>query len=63
MILVLSFDMEMNVVVEENHQRSDSTPLSKSSGSVIRIDTISIDLTGAVKTHQEARNCEHFSIR
>ncbi|PSR91790.1 Protein EMBRYONIC FLOWER like [Actinidia chinensis var. chinensis] len=55
--------MEMSVVAEEHHQRSDSTPLSKSSGSVIRIDTISIDLTGAVETHQEARNCEHFSIR
>ncbi|GFS44911.1 embryonic flower 1 [Actinidia rufa] len=52
--------MEMSVAVEENHQ---STPLSKSSGSVISIGTISIDLTGAVETHQDARNCEHFSIR
>lgn len=56
-------DMERSIVVAENQQRSDSTPLSKSSGSLIRIDTISINLAGAMDNHHEARNCEHFSIR
>ncbi|KAL6957399.1 hypothetical protein U1Q18_021760 [Sarracenia purpurea var. burkii] len=55
--------MERSAVVEENHQRSDSTPMSKSSGSIIRIDAISIDLADAMENHREASKCDHFSIR
>lgn len=60
---VHSSDMERSVLVEENHQRSNSTPISKSSGSIIRIDAISIELASAMENNCEASKCEHFSIR
>lgn len=55
--------MEQSVEVEENRQKSDSLPPTKSSGSLIRIDAITIDLSGAMDNHQDASQCEHFSIR
>lgn len=55
--------MERSVLVEENHQRSNSTPISKSSGSIIRIDAISIELASAMENNREASKCERFSIR
>lgn len=49
--------------MEENHQRRDSTTISKSSGPIIRIDAITIELAGAMENNHEASKCEHFSIR
>ncbi|XP_059640892.1 protein EMBRYONIC FLOWER 1 isoform X2 [Cornus florida] len=54
--------MEKSKVVEENHQRSDHSPVSKSLGSLIKIDSISIDLGSAMEKN-ETEKCEHFSIR
>ncbi|KAL6985417.1 hypothetical protein U1Q18_018792 [Sarracenia purpurea var. burkii] len=48
--------MERSTVVEQNQQKGESPPLAKSLGSLIRIDTISIDLAGAMENHPESRN-------
>nr|AHZ89713.2 embryonic flower 1 [Dimocarpus longan] len=53
--------MEKSLVVLENHQTGDSDLVSKSAGSSIKIDSISIDLVSNDET--DARECEHFSIR
>ncbi|XP_044470994.1 protein EMBRYONIC FLOWER 1-like isoform X2 [Mangifera indica] len=48
-------------MVEENHHTSNSDLVSKSVGSSIKIDSISIDLVS--NNEIDAGNCEHFSIR
>ncbi|XP_031256628.1 protein EMBRYONIC FLOWER 1 isoform X2 [Pistacia vera] len=53
--------MERSIMVEENHHTSDSDLVSKSVGSSIKIDSISIDLVS--NNENDARKCEHFSIR
>ncbi|KAA8525281.1 hypothetical protein F0562_007136 [Nyssa sinensis] len=59
---VHSISMERSIVVNENHQRSNSTPVSKSLGSLIKIDSISIDLSSAMDKNDPGK-CDHFSIR
>ncbi|XP_060169393.1 protein EMBRYONIC FLOWER 1-like isoform X1 [Lycium barbarum] len=52
-----------NIAVEENSHTSDiGTPVSKSLGSLIQIDSISIDLDIPMPKKEEG-NCQHFSIR
>lgn len=53
--------MERNIVGEENHQVDDSDLVSKSVGSSVKIDSISIDLVN--NDEANAGKCEHFSIR
>ncbi|KAF5456502.1 hypothetical protein F2P56_025977 [Juglans regia] len=54
--------MERSIVEEENLYKSNSNTVSKSEGSFIQIDSISIDL-GTAKDNSDAGKCEHFSIR
>ena len=54
------------VAVEENHQRANSTnAASNSLGSLVKIDSISIDLGIPMEKKNEAagNKCQHFSIR
>lgn len=54
-------NMERSIMGEENHQVDDSDLVSKSVGSSIKIDSISIDLVN--NDEANAGKCEHFSIR
>lgn len=54
--------MEECVLADANHQRGDSVPTSKSSRSLVKIDSISIDLISAGEKN-DAEKCHHFSIR
>ncbi|KAJ8543762.1 hypothetical protein K7X08_025380 [Anisodus acutangulus] len=52
-----------NIAVEENTHKSDTdTPVSKSLGSLIQIESITIDLNIPMPKKEEG-NCQHFSIR
>lgn len=52
-----------NIAVEENTHTSDTdTPVSKSLGSFIQIESISIDLDIPMRKKEEG-SCQHFSIR
>lgn len=61
-MLWLFTNMERSIVEEENLYKSNSNTVSKSEGSFIQIDSISIDL-GTAKDDSDAGKCEHFSIR
>lgn len=54
-------NIERSIMGEENHQVDDSDLVSKSVGSSIKIDSISIDLVNDDEAN--AGKCEHFSIR
>lgn len=60
--MALFANMERSIVVEEDHCKSNCNTASKSEGSFIQIDSISIDLVSA-KDKSDAGKCEHFSIR
>lgn len=55
--------MERSIVVDGSHCKSNSNTVSKSEGSFIQIDSISIDLVSAKDKGDHAGKCEHFSIR
>lgn len=65
--LVRCYNMERGLLMADNHKRSDPIIASKSKsvGSFVKIDSISIDLADAnVKSSSShAAKCEHFSIR
>lgn len=56
--------MEKSIIaVEENTRRSDTdTPVAKSLGGLIQIDSISIELN-IPRLMKEEGNCQHFSLR
>lgn len=61
-VVGLYTNMESSIVVEGSPCKSNSNTVSKSEGSFIQIDSISIDLVSA-KDKSDAGKCEHFSIR
>jgi hypothetical protein len=62
-VVGLYSNMERSIVVEGSHCKSKSNTISKSEGSFIQIDSISIDLVSAKDKISDAGKCEHFSIR
>ncbi|XP_068339493.1 protein EMBRYONIC FLOWER 1 isoform X1 [Pyrus communis] len=55
--------MEKGLLIDNNHKRSNPIIASKSVGSFVKIDSISIDLPDANdKSSSHAGNCEHFTI-
>ncbi|XP_068313428.1 protein EMBRYONIC FLOWER 1-like isoform X1 [Pyrus communis] len=56
--------MEKGLLIDNNHKRNDPIIASKTVGSFVKIDSISIDLPDANdKSSSHAGNCEHFTIR
>lgn len=49
-------------MMKDNNQKADDTG-SKNAGSLIKIDSISIDLDDGTIDKSYAGKCEHFSIR
>ena len=62
MCLADSSIMEECILAEASHREGDSVPTSKSNKSLVKIDSISIDLISAGEKN-EAEKCHHFSIR
>lgn len=50
------------MMVESDHQESNRNVASKSIGSVVKIDSITIDLDNVIDKSNVGK-CEHFSIR
>lgn len=56
--------MEKDISMDDNLiKRSDPIIASKSVGSFVKIDSISIDLDDPNDDNSHAGKCEHFSIR
>lgn len=54
--------MEKCILAEASHQIGDSILTAKANRSLVKIDSISIDLISAGEKNETAK-CQHFSIR